>query len=386
MNQKNINKMTRQNTLNVNDGPQNCVNVLEGQSNLLAGGSIASDLVNQLSPKDCCTLLPNKVLDILTKDFVIANYGTSFKTTGGGKGFSLKFINNIISNLKHKLSIENILQKMRTEWNKNNNYKLNEKNSKNILNDLLVSNPSLQSSNISKVYQGGARTVLPLRWFRPDFNYPNTPQNTNMKGLNCPCPRTLPEAYNNINFYPYYRNSCTMNMKGGQVNPKISNPSAVRFLPWNQDTNLTGFRITGDSIATGATIPISPIQRINNHLNGTDPIFAPNKGDITNTMGAQFQCENGNCSPDVGYMGNDKLINPSICVRNFDHNILSESPVNDNPNSTPADTYNGPLWDHNTFYPKVSPPHPVKIPNQRAGSRKNLSGNNQKNKKKSQKK
>ena len=51
MNQKNINRLTKQNTLNVNDGPQNCVNVLEGQSNLLAGGSIASVEVKPIKEK-----------------------------------------------------------------------------------------------------------------------------------------------------------------------------------------------------------------------------------------------------------------------------------------------------------------------------------------------
>ncbi len=370
MNQKNINRLTKQNTLNVNDGPQNCVNVLEGQSNLLAGGSIASDMVNQLSPKDCCTLLPNNVLNTLTKDFVIANYGSNFKTTGGGKNFSINFIQSIVDNLEKKIPTDNILKNMTTFWNKYNNNKLTNKNSKIILNDFLNTNPHLQKSFNNKFKKGGARTVLPLKWFKPEYNYPYTAQNTNMEGMNCPCPKSLPNAYNNINYYPYYRNSCTMNnMKGGTINAKVSNADSVRFLPWNQDTTLTGYRIDGDSVPTGAHIPLTPIQRINNHLNGTDPIFAPNKSDITNLIGAQTFCDHGDCSADMGFTKD--MINPNECVTNFDSSILSEGKISDLPSATPNESYTGPLWSPDIFDPKnFTPPKAATIPNQRAGSRK----------------
>lgn len=383
MNQKNINKLTKQNTLNSNDGPQNCINVLEGQSNLLVGGSIASDMVNQLSPKDCCTHLPNNIINILTKDFIISNYGSNFKTTGGGKNFSNNFISNIITNLKKKTSIDNVLNNMIADWNNNNKNKLTRKNSKIILNDFLNTNPHLQKSQLNKYKKGGARTVLPLKWFKPEYNYPYTSENTNMEGIICPCPKTLPNAYNNINYYPYYRNSCTM--KGGMANGKVTNADSIRFLPWNQDTTLTGTRVDGDSVPTGAHIPLSPIQRINNHLNGTDPIFAPNRSDITNLMGAQSFCGTGDCKADDGFSG--EMINPTECVTNFDSSILNTSEMNDLPNLIANQSYYGPLWKYDMYNPTdYTPIKPVTVPNQRAGSRKNMSTNNHKSKKNSQKK
>lgn len=374
MNQKNINKLIKQNTLNVADGPQNCINILEGQSNLLAGGSIASNLVNQLSPKDACTLLPNSVTDVLTKDFIVANYGSNFKTTGGGENFSTNFIQNIVKNIHNNLTTDKILETMRSDWNKKNKNRLTNKNSKIILNDLLISNPPLQKKN-NKKNTGGGRTVLPLKWFKPDYNYPYTPENTDMKGLNCPCPRTMPQAYNNINYYPYHRNSCTMNMKGGDAVVPSSFDRKWRNLPWDQDTNITGYRVDGDSSMFGANIPRTPMQRLGNHLNGTDPIFAPNQSDVTVVDNSNMFCDKNNCSPDQGFSG--KMANPTVCVKNFDSSILSEGPVSDVlQNSTPGNSYSGPLWSPDVFYPKGHvASSQMTIPNQRAGSRKNIKKN-----------
>ena len=133
--------MSKRNSLNSTTGPNNCINILEGQSNLLRGGSIASDLVNQLSPKEACQPLSQNIKNILTKDFIIANYGSSFKTTGGGQKFGVNFIQQIAGNLKKKMSVNKVLQRMRQNWDQHQKSKLSEKNSKRILNDLLHTKP-----------------------------------------------------------------------------------------------------------------------------------------------------------------------------------------------------------------------------------------------------
>ena len=55
------------------------------KNKFLFGGSVASDLVNQLTSITQCQSLPENVLNVLNKDFIISNYGASYKTTGGGK-------------------------------------------------------------------------------------------------------------------------------------------------------------------------------------------------------------------------------------------------------------------------------------------------------------
>lgn len=337
--------MSKRNSLNSTSGPNNCVNVLEGQSNLLKGGSIASDLVNQLSPKEACQPLSQNIKNILTKDFVIANYGSSFKTTGGGKKFGHNFIQQIAGDLKKGLSTNKVLQKMRQTWDQNQKSKLSEKNSKRILNDLLQTNPKLKQA-------GGGRVVLPISWFNPESQLNFQPVAPGCP-TNCPSSRQLPTTYTNFLETKYPGKSCMTGGSGYNVEP--NDFQATTFLPFDRATTSKEFRVDGDSNAFGANIPINPMQKFTNWLSGKDPLFAPSRNDVTNPQDANLFCGNGQCNYSNN-LPNQSLYNPKVIVNNF--------PANGDPT-----TRKGTIWSASVANPKVNVPK-VTVPFQRAGSRK----------------
>lgn len=336
--------MSKRNSFNSTSGPNHCINVLEGQSNLLKGGSIASDLVNQLSPKEACQTLPQSIKSILAKDFVIANYGSSFKTSGGGQKFGVGFIEQIAGNLKKKMSMKKVLQKMRQSWDQHQKTKLSDRNSKLILNDLLQSNP--------KIKQAGGRIVLPSSWFNPrsPINFqpvaPGSP-------TNCPSPRQLPTTYTNFLETKYPERSCMTG--GGGYNVEANDIEATRFLPFNRDATVKTFRVDGDSNPFGANIPINPMQKFTNWLSGAKPLFAPSRSDVTNLQDANLFCGDGQCNFSRN-LPNQALLNPKVPVDNF--------PANGQPNTIQAT-----IWPDSVANPTVHVPQ-VRVPFQRAGSRK----------------
>ena len=325
----------------------------------LFGGSISSDLVNQLSSVNQCQSLPENILNVLNKDFVIANYGTSYNTTGGGKNnqkrqkFNESFIhrtlNNIKSFLQNKLSMNNMISNMKNYWNRNINFKLSSDNAKTIANNLFNSNYRVVSQNKNKVKvikKGGARTVLPRKWFDPD--YQDTYMNSNLTGekiqkVDCPTGRTLPSSYDSNNYYPYYKKSC---MAGGRNN-----------LLWNQD-NYGNTRTDGDSNKMGANIPPGLPQKIQNEMNGVTTMFTPGRGSL-NVSEAQYFCNSTNCAP----RSNDyRVDNTRIDVKNI--------------NTDSKYSLDMPFTSGVVFPKRIAEPvgdfgsFGLPIPNQRAGGRK----------------
>ena len=334
--------MSKRNSLNSTTGPNNCINILEGQSNLLKGGSIASDLVNQLSPKEACKPLSQNIKNILTKDFVVANYGSSFKTTGGGQKFGVNFIQQIAGNLKKKMSVNKVLQRMRQNWDQHQKSKLSEKNSKRILNDLLHTNPKLKQT-------GGGRVVLPMSWFNSGAcNFQSVESGC---PTNCPSSKQLPPTYINFSKTKYPGKSCMTGGSGYNVEP--NDIEAIRFLPFNRDATDKTFRVDGDSNPLGANIPSGPIQKLTTWLSGEKPLFAPSRSDVTNPQDADLFCGNGQCNFSNN-LPSQSLLNPKVPVNNF--------PINGKPETIQA-----------TIFPASDPTvnfNPVKVPFQRAGSRK----------------
>lgn len=334
-------------------------NSLSKKKKTLSGGSVASDLVTQLVSTNKCQSLPENVLNVLNKDFIISNYGSSYKTTGGGKSikkkqnFNESFINRTLNNIKsflqNKLSMNNMMTNMKNYWNRNVNFKLSNKNAKTIVSNLFNSNYRVESQNKNKVNvikKGGARTVLPLRWFKPD--YQDTYMTSNLTGgqnqqANCPTGRSLPSNYEASNYYPYYKKSC---MTGGRNN-----------LQWDQD-NYGNTRTDGDSNKMGANIPQGLPQKIQNEMNGVTTMFTPGRGSL-NVSEAQYFCNSTNCAP----QSNDfRVDNTPVDVRNI--NTDSQYSI-DMP------------FTSGVVYPRrIADPvgnfggHGLPIPNQRAGGRK----------------
>lgn len=335
-------------------------NSLSRRKKNLFGGSIASDLVNQLASNNQCQTLPESVMNVLNKDFIISNYGSSYKTTGGGKSlkknkpkfnenFISKTLDNIKSYLENKLSMNNMVTNMKSYWNNNVNFKLSTKNAKTIASDLFNSNYSVEAQNKNKVKvtkKGGARTVLPRRWFDPD--YQDTYMTSNITSgenqpANCPMGRSLPSNYEASNYYPYYKKSC---MTGGRNN-----------LQWDQD-NYGKTRTDGDSNKMGANIPEGIPQKIQNQMNGVSTMFSPGRGSI-NVSEAQYFCNSTNCAP----VNNDfRVDNTPVEVTNIntDSQYSFEMPFTSGV-VYPSSVAN-PIGNFGT--------HGLPIPNQRAGGRK----------------
>ena len=337
--------MSKKNSLNVTSGPNDCINVLEGQSNLLRGGSIASDLVNQLSPSIDCQTLPSRIKDPITKDFIISNYGSGFKTSGGGQKFGVNFIQQIAGDLKKKMSVKKVLQKMRQTWDQHQKTKLSDKNSKIILNDLLQANPKLKQG-------GGGRVSLPIRWFKPQSQLNFQPVAPGCP-INCPTSKQLPHGYNNFLETKYPERSCMTG--GGSYSVEANDIEATKFLPYNRDSTDKTFRIDGDSNPFGANIPTNPMQKFTNWLSGTKPLFAPSQSDVTNPQDANLFCGNGQCNFNNN-LPDQSLVNPKVPVNNF--------PMNGDPSIT-----NATIWPDSVANPTVHVPQ-VRVPFQRAGSRK----------------
>ena len=137
----------------------------------------------------------------------------------------------------------NMIGNLKNYWNKNINFKLSTRNAKTIISNLFNSNYKtipINKESVQLIKKGGARTVLPMRWFNPNYQDTYITQQSNCG--NCPTGKTLPPYYENMNSYPYYNSSC---MVGGRQPP----------LKWTQDTNGTGYRVDGDSVWMGSTNP-----------------------------------------------------------------------------------------------------------------------------------
>ena len=330
-----------------------------GKRKIIKGGSVASDLVMELVGSSNCQQLPKNVLNVLQKDFIVSNYGSSYKTTGGGKkGLSQKkktsFNDNLISktltNIKqffeNKVSMSNMVGSLKNYWNKNVNFKLSTKSARTIISNLFNSNYQavpVSKNSVQLIKKGGARTVLPMRWFNP--NYPDTYITQKSNCGSCPSGKTLPSNYENLNSYPYYNRSCLV---GGNRQP----------LKWTQDTNGTGYRVDGDSVWMGSSNPQNISQKFKNEMNGVTTMFQPSRGSVT-VSEAQYKCNSTNCAPEPNTF---MVTNPPVEV----NNINTESKY-----SLDMPFTSGVLWPKRIAEPIGNfGNHGLRIPNQRAGGRK----------------
>jgi hypothetical protein len=310
--------------------------------------------MNLINTHNSCNLPDTSILKTIQTNFTVLNYGSSFATTGGG---GLKKTNNIKNNFydsffsnsmktinnyfKEKISYNNLISNIKHFWNnnknKNTNLRLNNKNSKNIINNLVTSNYSIDRKNninedrfnINKI--GGSKTILPLKWFDNNLNNLN---------INCPKSVSLPSYYENNNKIKVPEKSCTeTNLQGGSIN-----------LDWTQDTSGTGYRTNGDSSWMGSNIPENINQTYNNIMNGKTTIFNQPESSILNSK-AQYNCQSNNCN--ISYL--KPLINEPIQVVNIDSNSKYSL----------ADTTRGYIYP-NSLINTSSPIHLENVPNLRA--------------------
>lgn len=325
----------------------------------IKGGSVASDLVMELAGHSNCQKLPENVLNVLQKDFIVSNYGSSFKTTGGGiknlsqkkkTAFNENFISKTLINIKqlfkNNLSMSDAIGNLKNYWNKNVNFKLSTRNAKTIISNLFNSNYRTIPINENKVQlikKGGARTVLPLRWFNPNYQDTYITQKSNCGS--CPTGKTLPANYENLNSYPYYSNSC---MVGGYGEP----------LKWTQDSNGTGYRVDGDSVWMGSSNPQNTSQKFKNAMTGVSTMFQPSRGSVT-VSEAQYKCNSTNCAPETNSF---KVSNTPVEVNNIN---------TDSQYSLDMPFTSGVVWPQEVAEPIGNfGSHGLRIPNQRAGGRK----------------
>lgn len=330
-----------------------------GKRKDINGGSIASDLVMELVGPSSCQRLPENVLNVLQKDFIISNYGSSFKTTGGGqKKLSLKkkssfnenLISKTLSNIKqffqNKVSMTNMLSNIKNYWNKNINFKLSTKNARTIISNLFKSNYQtipITKKSVQLIKKGGARTVLPMRWFNP--NYPDTYITQQSNCGNCPTAKTLPPYYENVNSYPYYNKSCMV----GAGRPTLK---------WTQDTNGTGYRVDGDSVWMGSSNPENISQKFKNEMTGVTTMFKPSRGSVT-VSEAQYMCNSTNCAPESNSF---QVTNPTVQVSNIN---------TDSAYSLDMPYTSGVVWPSDIANPTGDfSSQGLRVPNQRAGGRK----------------
>jgi len=307
------------------------------------GGSVSSDLVmNLLTSNDCNnTLIEQPILQTIQDNFIVSNYGSSFFTTGGGQkkkseknkkknnffdSFFSKSLKKINNYFQEKVSYNDLITKVKTDWNKNNkknNYKLDNKNTKHIINDLVKSNYSIhqkqhmkgktlrrnsikgsQKFRVNKI--GGSKTMLPLKWF--DNYYADANHLSSNK--NCPQSATLPSYYETNTTIKNTNKSCSNKspLNGGGGN-------GYHSLDWTQDTSGTGYRTNGDSTWMGSNIPGNINQSYNNLMNGKTSIFTQPESSILNSN-AQYQCTTNNCN--ITYL--KPIENPKIEVLNIDSN------------------------------------------------------------------
>lgn len=324
---------------------------------IFKGGSVASDLVNQLTSSSNCQKLPSSVTNILTKDLIVPNYGTSYKTTGGGKkktskkfqrGFIQKTISNLKKYLENKQPFTTLVNNVKNYWNKNLNFKLSTENAKTIINNLFNSNFSVTSKNkkqfnVSK--NGGARVVLPRRWFDPNYNDTYVTQQSNCS--NCPTARTLPANYESYNYYTHPNQSCLAG-GGGYFNAKLNSTA---------DTMGTGDRVRGDSTWMGSTNPENISQNYKNEMYGVTTTFKPGRGNITVSEAHNF-CNSTNCAPEPR---SSLLVNPNVTLKNINTDSLY----------SPADFTTGVVWPRSVAQPIGDfGSSGLPIPNQRAGNKK----------------
>lgn len=321
------------------------------------GGSVSSDMVTSLISKNGTGTnndvqamhqsemmegkLPDKVLNVLTKEFIPSPTNQIHKMSGGSQRhklkqkqeqkFSKEFLQNIIKNINGGKKEHSVLGDMKKSWKQYNNFALTDKNSKIMFNDLMKANKggnkkSMKGAkhrknkhNNKKSMKGGFKGFLPEHWFTTGGNIPqNKPMvdtidieseaiqtneiNNNVRVGDCPQPKTLPPLYKQNTDYTHQTESCMNTLAtegqsggGGIVHGADSDANSWRFMPWNEDTNMTGYRDGGDSALGGTAIPETGIQKISGHLDGTKPILAPSDGDVTVPNNSNMFCEKGSC-------------------------------------------------------------------------------------------
>ena len=240
------------------------------------GGSIASNRVNALSPKLCNTnKISNTVNQNTTPDkcFLLNNYSSIYKTTGGkSKKYTKKggsIASNRVNALSPKLCNTNKIQypvNKNTQLNKCflfNNYSSNYK----------TTGGKKKTIKTRKNTKGG-RVLLPMRYFNPNYYGNYIKQNINGN------------YYTNDNIidntvikYTNCGGKKTKKHKGGNISGK--------WWPLNRGN-------PGDSMLTGSEIPRTIPQKIKNYFDGKSPILTDHRSDPS--YSPNLQLNNNNCS------------------------------------------------------------------------------------------
>lgn len=202
------------------------------------GGSIASDRVNSLSPKSCNTTIKYPITDNknINRCFAVNNYSTVYKTTGG---------------------------KTKNKFNKN------------------------KTKNTKK----GGRVLMPARYFNPrqygNYTKKNIPEYVNEGGIKS---KKFIQSGG--------INKKNKNKKGGNLKAGIDGYLTNTFI---NNTDVTGSwwplgrSVWGDSILSGAQIPVSLPQKAQNYIHGETQILEDKRGDPSNPM-LQLKCtDNTQC-------------------------------------------------------------------------------------------
>lgn len=278
------------------------------------GGSLSSDMVNKLTGVEHdpnAQVLPSNVLSTLTADFM-PNGGVQ---NGGGKSrtFSKQLISNIFKNINGGKKSNKIVSDIKKTWNKFNKSKskskkntISNKHSQIIYDDLKRVNTKINMN-------GGG--FLPEHWFTTEQKKIVDVPLVNISVSDCPTTRTIPPKYMQHIDYTNHDASCKntlavdgidtnegklANVLSGGANAKIIegfDTNDTRFMEWNQDTNLTGYRDSGDSALGGSKIPETLIQTIQGHMDGTKPILPPSDSDVGVPNDSGMFCTGNSCAP-----------------------------------------------------------------------------------------
>lgn len=230
------------------------------------------------------------VMRILKNDLMLSNYGSSYKTTGGGKiknthTFIQKGMNYLDHYVNNKVSYNNMVQDMGNYWLKKKKKDISKKDVHSILSQLFHSNYKQSNKHIF-IKRGGSKILIPPGWL--DNNTSSCPKN-----------RQLSNQYSINNTFTNKKMSC---LEGGSSNA------------WNQDSSGTKYRVDGDSTWFGTGIPPNTSQYIRDKMTGVSTLFKPPSSSITNLQSQNF-CSTNNCYVTPSY-GN--IINPDIQVKNID--------------------------------------------------------------------
>ena len=289
------------------------------------GGSIASDRVNVLSPKlcNCNYQYPDAVRSVMAKDFVVKNYGSSYKTTGGGnvtkkknnlKGnwFTNKFIPQISLKIFKGSSNKQVLNEMKNLWEKNNNKKLSDKSATNMLNELLSENKHLNKQmnggGKSKKLKGG-RVLLPMKWFNPEYRGTYISERVPGVTYSCADNKLVAKSFPSMKAG---KKQSRKNKKGGGGSGY--GDATSNGAPASSTGEMRGW--AGDSVLTGANVPQNGLQKLSNFYRGESTLFAPSRSDPANASGLEVKCNSTDCSAisSVGSGDSDGLSNPKAKV------------------------------------------------------------------------